>query len=64
MFPILAASLSLFFSSSAAFSDSSAIFLSHTPFFSSSSDASPLAFLMVPISFCTMLTSRRADSCS
>jgi hypothetical protein len=64
MFPISPALTSLSFNRSAALAAKSAIFLSWTFFFSSSSVASPLAFLIVPISFWRMLSSRLADSCS
>jgi hypothetical protein len=64
MFPIVPAFLSLCLARSTALAESSAIFLSITAFFVNSSEASPLAFLIVPISFCRMLSSRRADSCS
>ena len=62
MLPMRAARAFLFFSSSAAAAESSAIFLSISAFFANCSEASPLAFLMVLISFWTMLTSLRADS--
>lgn len=64
MFPILAAVRSRALLSSLALAWSSAIFLSCSAFLARSSEASPLAFLMAPISFWTALTARRSVSTS
>jgi hypothetical protein len=64
IFPIIPACLSLFLPRAATSAPSSAIRLSKAFFFSNNSVASPLAFLICPISFWRRLTSRRRPSCS
>jgi hypothetical protein len=64
MLPILLALMSRSFSSWFVRAVNSAIFLSCSAFLTRSSEASPLAFLMAPISFWRALTARRSLSIS